>query len=85
MIIKICNTDYSNIRRLIDRYPELSKFGYHDEEISDIALGHGYTGKVIINSLEELVLLSKEIHSEIIVCAYPGCDPSLEIYDGWRE
>lgn len=85
MIIKISNTDYSRVTRLIDRYPMLSKFGYHGEEEVSRGFGSGYTGKVIINSPEELFLLSKETNQEIILMADHGCDPEIEIYDGWRE
>ena len=81
MIIRICNTDYSDRTRLIDRYPKLSKFGYHGEILSD----YEYVGKVVINSLEELFSLSKELDREIIVSADHGREPSLEIYDDWRE
>lgn len=85
MIVKIRNTDYSNRLSLIDRYPALWKFGYHGEEEESIGFGSGYVAKVIINSPEELFLLSKEINKEIILMADHGCDPEIEIYDGWRE
>jgi hypothetical protein len=84
MIVKISNTDYSGVTRLIDRYPMLSKFGYHGEEVS-MGFGSCYEGKVIINSPEELFLLSKETNQYIILKADHGCDPEIEIYDGWRE
>ena len=85
MIIPISNTDYSDKTRLIDRYPGLAKFGYHDEKVINMGLGQGYAGKVIIISPEELVALSTEINKEIIISAERGLVPSLEIYDTWRE
>lgn len=85
MIIPICNTDYSDKTRLINRYPGLAKFGYHDEKLIRIGLGDGYVGKVVINSAEEFVALSKELDQEIIVSAERGLVPSIEIYDSWRE
>lgn len=85
MIIPIRNTNYSDKTRLIDRYPGLAKFGYHDEELIQMGFGEGYTGKVIINSAEEFVALSTELNEEIIISAERGLTPSIEIYDGWRE
>ena len=85
MIIRIHNTDYSDKTRLIDRYPVLAKFGYHDEEWVDLGWSRGYAGKVVINSPEEFISLSKELNQEIIISADHCCDPSIEIYDGWRE
>lgn len=85
MIIKIHNTDYSNRTRLLERYPALSKFGYHDEELVSVGFGEGYVGKVVINSTEDFITLSKELNKEIIVSAEYGLEPSIEIYDGWRE
>ena len=85
MIIKIHNTDYSNRTRLLERYPALSKFGYHDEELESIGFAEGYVGKVVINSPEDFITLSKDLNQEIIVSAEYNLEPSVEIYDGWRE
>ena len=85
MIIRIHNTDYSDKTRLIDRYPVLAKFGYHDEELANLGWSRGHEGKVVINSPEEFISLSKELNQKIIVGADHGCEPSIEIYDGWRE
>jgi hypothetical protein len=80
MIFEISNTCCENYP-LIEKYPALSKYGYHDEEPSH----WGYKAQVIINSIEELTSLSKELNQKIIVDNSCGCDPSIEIYDGWRE
>lgn len=85
MIIKICRTAYSDKTRLIERYPELAKFGYHDEELVECGFSRAYEGKVVINSPEEFVSLSKELNQEIIISAEHNLDPSIEIYDDWRE
>ena len=85
MIIGICNTDYSDRTRLIERYPGLAKFGYHDEELCDCGWSKGYAGKVVINSPEEFLILSEELDQEIIISTAKGWTPSIEIYDGWRE
>ena len=85
MIIRIHNTDYSDKTRFIDRYPVLAKFGYHDEEWVDLGWSKGYAGKVVIHSPEEFISLSKELDKEIIVSAERGLEPSIEIYDDWRE
>ena len=85
MIIPISNTDYSDKTRLIDRYPGLAKFGYHDEKVIKCGWSRGYGGKVVINSPEEFLSLSKELDQEIIISAEHGVTPSIEIYDGWRE
>lgn len=85
MIIGIRNTDHSNKTRLIDRYPALSKFGYHDEELLDTGWRSEYVGKVVINSPEEFVSLSTELDQEIIISAEHGLVPVIEIYDTWRE
>lgn len=79
MILSITNTEKG--RPLSQKYPELSKYGYHDEERDY----WGHCGKVIINSIEELISLSKEINRELIVSADHGRKPSIEIYDDWRE
>ena len=85
MIITIHNTDYSDKTRLIERYPALSKFHYHDEELTEDGWGKKYVGKVVINSPEEFISLSTLLDQEIIVSAEHGLAPSLEIYDDWRE
>ena len=85
MIIEIHNTDCSNRTRLIDRYPGLAKFGYHDEKLIERGWARGYAGKVVINSPEEFLFLSKELDEEIIISADHNLTPSIEIYDDWRE
>lgn len=85
MIIEIYNTGYSDKTRLIDRYPGLAKFGYHDEKVINCGLSRGYAGKVLINSPEDFISLSAELDREIIVSAEKGLIPSIEIYDDWRE
>ena len=85
MIIEIHNTDYSDRTRLIDRYPGLAKFGYHDEKLIERGWSMGYAGKVVINSPEEFLSLSTELDKEIIISAEPNLTPSIEIYDDWRE
>ena len=85
MIITIRNTDYSEECSLIDRYPALAKFGYHDEKICELGWGSGYVGKIIINSPEELFLLRKELDQEIVILGIYNDNPEIEIYDDWRE
>ena len=85
MIIPIHNTNYSDKTRLIDRYPALAKFGYHDEELIPMGWGYAYAGRVVINSAEEFLELSEELNQEIIISAEGGLAPSIEIYDTWRE
>ena len=81
MIFNIHNTDQTSETRLIDTYPNLSKYGYHDEE-RDL---FGYVGKVVINSIEELVSLSKDLNRSLIISNDHDIPLSIEIYDGWRE
>lgn len=63
---------------LLEDYPILSKYNYHDEQI---VFWH-CEGKIVINSLEELVLLAKEVEQPLIVDTNPL---TIEIYDDWRE
>lgn len=84
MTIQVRNTNYSDTIRLIERYPKLAKFGYHDEELV-MEWGRGYEAKVVINSPEDFISLVETIDREIIISAVPGCTPYIEIYDGWRE
>jgi hypothetical protein len=84
MIFDIYNTCQSSKTRLIEDYPVLSKFGYHDERLPEY--GFGYKGKVVINSLEELLSLGKAVNQYLIIQSEPlMCTASIEIYDGYRE
>lgn len=84
MIFDIYNTNQSREMRLIETYPPLSMFGYHDEQLPEY--GFGYEGKVVINSLEDLILLSRATGHHLIIKTDPLMStPSIEIYDGWRE
>ena len=80
MIFDIFNTNSAR-HSLLEDYPILSKYGYHDEKI----IGYGCEAKIVINSIEELVTLNKEIEHPLIVSADHGSPLSIEIYDGWRE
>lgn len=80
MIFEIYDTERSN-HPLIEKYPALSKYGYHDE-VKDY---WGNRGKVIINSPQELVSLSKDLGQEIIISTRCTDTPYIEIYDDWRE
>ena len=79
MIFKIYNTDHDE--GLLEKYPVLSKYGYHGE----YKKWWGAQGFVFINSLEELIALFDDIKKELIVDRDNEGEPSIEIYDNWRE
>ena len=79
MVFTLDNTMWS--RSLLKDYPPLSKYGYHDEEFQLDSYG---TAKIVINSIEELVSLSREINQPLIIDISTDY-PHIEIYDTWRE
>ena len=81
MIFKIYNTGgYTSEKGLINDYPILLKYSYHGE--------HEYFGRpagyIVINSLEELVKLTKDLDIELIIDSDEPF-PTIEIYDDFRE
>ena len=77
MIFTVTRTNWWG-HSLLEDYPILSKYNYHDEQISQ----WGCEGKIVINSLEELVSLAEEVKHPLIVDTKPF---EIEIYDNWRE
>lgn len=65
----------------LDAYPVLSKYEYHETKDN----GFFEKATITINSIEELVALSKKTNHELIVSADHDLPPSIEIYDDWRE
>lgn len=81
MIFKICNTGGSGEGSIVDKYPILRKYGYHGEHHHR---WYGIAGLIVINSLEELLALQKDVDHEIII-DMDGDTPTIEIYDDYRE
>ncbi len=80
MEFRITHTGYHE-KLLLDAYPVLSKYEYHEIESDSFCP----EATIVINSIEELVALSKETDHELIVSADHGLPLSIEIYDYWRE
>ena len=78
MIFKITNTACS---RLSERYPILLKYGFRNEVESYFG---GTTGMIVIDSLDDLVELVRDLQKEIIISTMSE-EVEIEIYDGWRE
>lgn len=83
MIFKIYNTNRTLSRSLLDDYPVLSKYGYNPEHEHEVFFG--IAGFIVINSLEELITLKKDVEHEIIIDTECDDVPTIEIYDDWRE
>ena len=79
MVFKIRNTQWS--KSLLDNYPILHNYGYHNEHNDNWGATVGY---IMINSPEELVDLSNDLHEPIII-SQDGNEPEIEIYDDFRE
>ena len=80
MIFKISNTQWSP--SLLGEYPILCKYGYYNER-KKVVWG-GAEGYIVVDSLEELVNLSKDLNHDIIILNN-GTEPEIEIYDDYRE
>lgn len=81
MLFRICNTGGRGSESIVDKYPILQKYGYHNEHAYK---WYGRAGWIVINSLEELLTLCKKVTTEIIIDV-EGDTPLLEIYDDYRE
>ena len=81
MLFRICNTGGRWNDSIVDKYPILRKFGYHNEHEYK---WYGKAGWIVINSLEELLRLCKKVKAEIIIDVEEDT-PVLEIYDDYRE
>lgn len=67
--------------RLLDKYPALSKYGYCNEHKTS----SGTAGFIDINSLEDLMILQKDVYHPIIIDMEGKLVPKIEIYDALRE
>lgn len=76
------STSYDR-KPLNEQYPCLDKYHYEDA-VNIYGWHHGY---IIVNSLEELLNLNKELGEDLIINVDPDHEgyPFLEIYDGYRE
>ena len=80
MIFEIDDTRCSN---LLEKYPVLSNYGYHNEREGIFA---GTSGDIVINSLDDLVRLCSDLHEEVIISVREHRKkPALEIYNDYRE
>ena len=71
-------------KKLIERYPCLNDIGF---EIEKYITNEGvlyYEAFVHIDSLDQLLELSKQVDEELIIHHNFG-EPRIEIYDGHRE
>lgn len=81
MVFEIDATGSVKDGELLKEYPVLLKYGYHNEHRSWVGRR---IGDVVINSPEELVELTKDLHQPIII-SLEGDTPTIEIYDDYRE
>ena len=82
MFFRICRTSgVSKDESLIDTYPILRKYGYRGEHTYK---WYGIAGWIQIKSLGELMDLSVALDQELIIST-DGDDPTIEIYDDFRE
>lgn len=71
-----------DIDRLVRDFPCLKDYDIRLSENKNLA---GFSYRVVeitINSLEDLVELSKKVDQPLV---FDGRDPYIEIYDTWRE
>ena len=81
MKIWIHQTDYyPTLNDLRKNYPVLNEYEL-DEKQDEYKNIRPY---IRINSLKQLVNLSLDLHQELIISTEDD-EPSLEIYDDWRE
>ena len=78
MIFKISNTARN---ALMTKYPVLSKYGFHNEKEGFFG---GTEGDIIIDSLDDLMRLTRDLQKEIIIIGASD-QAEIEIYDDWRE
>ena len=74
--------NWNDLDELISDYPCLKDYGVRPvEKVND----HGYHYQrieITVNSLEELVELSKKVGHPLV---FNAREPSIEIYDSYRE
>ena len=71
----------SENKSMIDTYPILRKYGYRGEHSYK---WYGIAGWIRIESLKELITLSIALNRELIIFTDDD-DPTIEIYDDYRE
>ena len=82
MIFRIYRTSgVSENESIIDTHPILLKYGYRGEHTYK---WYGIAGWIEIKSLDELIALNKALDIELIIST-DGDDPTIEIYDDFRE
>lgn len=65
-----------------DDYREfLSEYEYEEDKVND----HFTNRYIVINSIEDLINISKHLNREVIVSNIDNETPYIEIYDGYRE
>ena len=77
MTFNICNTE---------AWGNLSKKYYKDLKPFSLKISEGNRATVELNTLQDIIDLKEKVNEEIIISNYlRGEDPTIEIYDTWRE
>lgn len=77
MTFNICNTE---------AWGELSEKYYETLRPFSLKISEGNRATVELNILQDIIDLKEKVNEEIIISNYlRGEDPTIEIYDTWRE
>lgn len=83
MEFRVTRTDDYRQPKMSEAYPALKKYDFKDIFVRD-KYGDRWEGLLKIDSIEDLVTISKDIDEMLIVYSSDPL-PTLEIYDDYRE